>query len=391
MLLLLMAFCPSNLSAQDSLHVVVDHAMLPKTDTIVEVRVLGSGAPTFVGFQTSMVWAESELELEAITFGPVLADFNNGSNLVTAGELRVVSFLASNNLPEGTFAQDSLLFTLRFKTLPGFSGNTPIFSSQTIGTEFTASTNNLIPFSLREGYVSYGGPNMLTRFEEPYADQSTTDQFCVDLVADEATAIAGFDLDLQWDNSIFTLNDVRLGDNPLALSMEEVSFAADQLSFSRQEDAQLRFPAVLSPTTVASLCFTTSDPDATSNLTFGGRSGNLIYGYAPTGEVVVATDSQLDQGTISQPKGTSIFGPAAALPALKVYPNPATDLIRLEGLDVAQEWELTVWDELGRLVRQENTYGATLDLSTLVPGTYTLGAVQGEKRWLNRIVVTTRP
>jgi hypothetical protein len=40
----------------------------------------------------------------------------------------------------------------------------------------------------------------------------------------------------------------------------------------------------------------------------------------------------------------------------------------------------TLWDEFSHRIRQENQRGATLDLSSLAPGAYALGAVQGNQR-----------
>ncbi len=387
LLLVFTLFCVPSLSAQDSIHVTVEHATILETDTFVDVQVFAEGDPEVFGFQLSLVWAEDELAFQELTFGPPLSNFRNASNLVEPGQLRVVSTLFE--LGSTSFQSDSLILTLRFRILPGFSGNTPVFTDMAIETEFVGGSSFSLPFSIQQGFVSYGEPGMRTNFSAPYADAAVAQQFCVDLVAEQAYAIAGFDLALNWDATTFPLADVVLGDNPWGLLPEEIQFSSDRLVIERAPNTGLVFPAILDSTLVASLCFTTDDPDAVSSLSFGGgRDGNTVYGYSPTGEIITLSDFELKEGIINQPEALSIFGAVPALPALKLYPNPVQDIVLLAGLHPARQWELTLWDELGRQIRQEKQIGNRLDLTDLPAGSYTLAITQGNNRWLNRLIVT---
>lgn len=386
LLLVLAAFCAPSLKAQDSIFVTVEHATILTTDTFVDIQVFAEGAPEVLGLQLSLSWAPDELAFENATFGSVLNNFNNGFNLVEPGQFRALS----NFLEGGTnFQSDSLILTLRFRTLPGFSGNTPIFTDLSLPTEFVGGSAQSLPFTIRQGFVSYGEPGMRTSFSAPYADAAVAQQFCVDLIAEQTYAIAGFDLELNWDATTFPLADVVLGNNPLGLTGEEVQFTADRLVLDRDPNLGSNFPAILDSAVIASFCFTTDDADAVSSLSFGsGRDGNTVFGYSPTGEIITITDVNLKEGTINQPDASSIFGPAPTLPALKLYPNPVQDIVQLEGLDAARSWNLTLWDELGRQIRQGTQRGNRLDFSDLPAGSYTLGITQGNERWLNRLIVT---
>lgn len=388
LLLVIAACCAPSLKAQDSIYVTVEHATLLTTDTFVDVQVFAEGYPEVYGLQLSLVWAAEEIAFEEVTFGSVVDNFNNAFNLVDPGQFRAVSTFREGST---SFRSDSLLLTLRFRVLPGFSGNTPISTDVALETEFVGGSGLSLAFTVQQGFVSYGEPGMRTSFSAPYADAVVAEQFCVDLIAEQAYAIAGFELELNWDAVTFPLADVVLGDNPLGLTPEEVQFSADRLTLDRDPEARSSFPAILDSVVVASLCFTTDDPDAVSGLSFGGgRDGNTVFGYSPTGEIITLTDFLLKEGTINQPEASGIFGPTLALPALKLYPNPVRDVVRLEGLNDARAYRLTLWDELGRNIRQENQQGTTLDLSSLSPGAYTLSVVQGNKRWLNRLVVAPK-
>ena len=391
LLLVFTALCAPSLEAQDSIFVTVEHALIDTADTFVDVTVIAQGEPEILGLQLSLNWAEDELEFQGVTFGTVLSDFRSTFSLVDPGEFRTISiFDLSSGVTSTNFQSDSLLLTLRFAILPGFSGNTPLFSDLAIDTEFIGDNSNSLPFTVRKGFVSYGEPNMRTSFSPPYPAPSVAQQFCVDLIAEQAYSIAGFELELNWDAMTFPLADLLLGDNPFALTQDEVQFSADRLVLDRAPEGGSDFPAILDNTVVASFCFTTDNPDSTSPLSFGGgRDGNTVYGYSPTGEVITLTNFELEEGSISQPEASGIFGPTVELPTLKIYPNPARDIITLEGLSTGL-WELTLWDGPGQQLRQETRRGNTLDLSSLPPGTYTLGVAQGSTRWLNRLVVAPR-
>ncbi len=385
------ATCAGTLNAQsqDSILVTVEHTVLPENDTFVDVRVFGIGEPGFVAFQIGLVWAEDELELQDASFGTAISSLDNQYNLVTPGQFRAVSTTFTNTVV--SLAQDTVLLTLRFKTLPGFSGNTPIFSDVAIPTEFSSLTG-VVPHSVRQGFISYGEPGMRTSFSEPYADADNAEQFCVDLLAEEAYAIAGFDLNLNWDAATFPLAEVKLGDNPLRLTAAEIPFTSTDLTFDRNPEDGVKFPAILEGATVASLCFTTTDAEAESALRLGGgREENTVSGYSSTGELVVLTNAELTEGTVKKPKTTGIFSPVAGLPSLKIYPNPVSNTVTFKGVDLTTDWQLLVVDDLGRKTHQiKSQRGNTVDLSSLAPGAYTIRVTQGERRWLNRVVVAPR-
>ncbi len=77
-------------------------------------------------------------------------------------------------------------------------------------------------------------------------------------------------------------------------------------------------------------------------------------------------------GTIS-PDSNFVSVPEHALLKIKVYPNPAHDLLVVEGLDPSGSL-LMVMDIQGRIMLQENVHApaATLDVSMLTAGIYTL-------------------
>lgn len=390
MLLVLAAFCGGTLRAQsqDSIFFTVEHTTILTSDTVAEVRVFATGTPLVVGFQLSLVWEATELTFENAVFSPLLANFDNAFNHIEPNQFRAVSF--SSSLDSISLQEDSLLLTLRFHVGPEFSGNTPIFTETGIPTEVTGSNPSaVIPFAVRQGFVSYGNPSIFTNFTDPFQNPDDPSQFCVELLANEAYAISGFELELEWDDETFPLADVITGDNPLLLTESEIAFNTNRLSFTRAPESGSRFPAILESTGLALLCFTTDDPDAVSDLSFGeGRSATAVFGFSPTGEIVSVQNATLEPGTISQPVTSGLFSLPARLPALDVFPNPANNVLNLSGIVTTTAFEYSLWDKLGRRVRHGQQRTAVVDVSSLLPGVYSLGVTQGDKHWLNRIVIS---
>ena len=68
---------------------------------------------------------------------------------------------------------------------------------------------------------------------------------------------------------------------------------------------------------------------------------------------------------------------------VKIYPNPATDKIRIEGAEI---YEAQIYDNLGRLVGKH--LGASqLDVSSYAPGVYTLKLATSKGQVVKRVVV----
>lgn len=81
-------------------------------------------------------------------------------------------------------------------------------------------------------------------------------------------------------------------------------------------------------------------------------------------------------------RGQVLRGPTALAPAerhtVRIVPNPARNIIRLEGLPLSQrEAAVNIYDMQGRLVRQGHTKAASFRLDGLAPGSYRLQLRQG--------------
>lgn len=81
-------------------------------------------------------------------------------------------------------------------------------------------------------------------------------------------------------------------------------------------------------------------------------------------------------------RGQVLRGPTAVAPAerhtVRIVPNPARNIIRLEGLPLSQrEAAVNIYDMQGRLVRQGHTKAASFRLDGLAPGSYRLQLRQG--------------
>lgn len=390
LLLALLTCATQQLQAQstDSLSITVEHTPILKTDTVAEVRVFLTGGVPFTGYQVGLNWEDSEITFEDVVFSDGIASLENEFSTPEPGQFRALGFNFSNNsvvLPE-----DSLLMTLRFRVGSGFSGSTPVYTDAAIPTEIVFQDNSVAELTIRQGFISFGAPVIYTDFSTPYLRPDAPDQFCVDLNATEAYAIAGFELDLAWDSETFPLVDVlTTGDNAFRLSAEEISFSADQFVLTRSVESGIRFPAVLSPATIVSLCFTTDDEDAVSDLSFGGdRAATTVFGVSPTGQIITVEESELAPGSLSEPEPNGLFSAPAALPALDVFPNPARDVLQLRGLATTTSFRVSLWNEVGQLVLRKDTNDPVLFVNDLPAGSYTLGVVQNDKRWLNRIIIT---
>lgn len=79
------------------------------------------------------------------------------------------------------------------------------------------------------------------------------------------------------------------------------------------------------------------------------------------------------------------------LPSLTVYPNPATDVVTIGGLETGTQYAATVVDISGRTVISESVNAGqnTLDVSFLSPGLYVLSVVDeyGIRSGVQRLVV----
>ncbi len=76
----------------------------------------------------------------------------------------------------------------------------------------------------------------------------------------------------------------------------------------------------------------------------------------------------------------------SALPALRIFPNPATDQVFLSGFnDAADPLEVQLSDGAGRLVRTTTlAAGEALRVSDLAPGVYLLRARQRNSGWVTQ-------
>ena len=126
---------------------------------------------------------------------------------------------------------------------------------------------------------------------------------------------------------------------------------------------------------------------ATARQTYGGAWG--CYPYLPSGKVLV---SDMQRGLFVLDAGDAI---ALSVPAekvsqtvLKIFPNPATTQIQVQGLpQTAGPSEIEIWEgATGRRVLQQRFSGTTGNLmvelpATLSPGLYLLRVVAGGKSY----------
>jgi hypothetical protein len=73
-----------------------------------------------------------------------------------------------------------------------------------------------------------------------------------------------------------------------------------------------------------------------------------------------------------------------ALPEeLLVFPNPAMDVLRVEGTAAADQQQVFIMDASGRLVQESPLRNGVLDVSRLAPGNYVLQLL-GDGKFVSR-------
>ncbi|MEO0734957.1 MAG: T9SS type A sorting domain-containing protein, partial [Bacteroidota bacterium] len=197
---------------------------------------------------------------------------------------------------------------------------------------------------------------------------------------------AGFDLNLSWDTTRFSLASVTLTDEAV-LRPEDLSYTTTGLRLFRDPQEAIRTPAVLTATPQAELCFHADAPGSVSNLAFTANNDDGISGYDTTGTVVAVPTTGLGTGTLEQSGTTAVFGPATH-PSLKLFPNPGDGRLRIEPLSGVQSLQVAAWSENGQLVYRGIVSGTDLDLSHLPTGKYLMRTVAGSKTYVNRLVIT---
>jgi hypothetical protein len=72
---------------------------------------------------------------------------------------------------------------------------------------------------------------------------------------------------------------------------------------------------------------------------------------------------------------------------LTIFPNPATDVITISGLD--GKGEIEIWSADGKLLQRENVNAQTqlLNLKKLIDGTYLLRYNNGENIFVHRLLI----
>lgn len=92
-------------------------------------------------------------------------------------------------------------------------------------------------------------------------------------------------------------------------------------------------------------------------------------------------------GVIHKAVSSAGFKQSETMPrGIRVYPNPAKNLLHLETADVVVS-NITLRDSTGKTVRHFHKDSKTLSLAGLVPGTYYLELVSGTRKWSEKVLV----
>ena len=71
-----------------------------------------------------------------------------------------------------------------------------------------------------------------------------------------------------------------------------------------------------------------------------------------------------------------------AFSAIRIYPNPASDIIHIEGLNTSSSAIIIITDVAGNILQQQNVFATppSINVSALKPGLYYLSVVKGDKK-----------
>jgi glucose/arabinose dehydrogenase len=117
-----------------------------------------------------------------------------------------------------------------------------------------------------------------------------------------------------------------------------------------------------------------------------GRA-DLRFGYDLAGNIYVLTKADGFVRTLHSPTVSSVKSIPETI-NVRIYPNPAKQIIRLGGWDHRVTAEITIYDATGKVVAAIRRYtGSELDVSGLVTGMYTLRVKSGKDTGSAKLVI----
>jgi gliding motility-associated-like protein len=233
------------------------------------LNVSVAGFRNIVGLQYSIRWNPAVLRFSGLEgFNPSLNELgmsNFGTTATNMGRLSM-SWNDSRgvNLNDGT-----VIYQICFDAI-GTSGqnSTVEFTGQPLGIEIINASEELVPFKQTAGRVNIFGTPLPTACDQnalPVCASRETvsvgEEVCTRITAQNFNRIISAQFAIKFDTDILTYKEIRLGNNPLNLSLDGNLgvFANDGLVSFRWDDATLAGVTIANDAELFRICYTAKE------------------------------------------------------------------------------------------------------------------------------------
>jgi hypothetical protein len=213
-----------------------------------------------------------------------------------------------------------------------------------------------------------------------YSVQTNATSFTGNKVALSGTGLsfAGIEYDNEY-NILYAINSIGQG-NQRHWQIQQVNVSTGAMTLEA-DFPQLEYYQATTCTfdqTSSSMVFVMIDSTSTSSLYSYATVANVLNSkLVPSG--LTMNELECDNTAFARAKyGTVSVADEVSASKVTLYPNPAMDVLKIDGMDAIEE--VLAVDALGRSTRMAVS-GNAIDVSVLAPGYYILRAMESDGQW----------